>query len=274
MQNEPGRDNQTFAYYAPDEVHGQTVAEFLQILCIFVGIGTTPLLSLRFPRFWIMGLALGLITCMIGLWLVVQIWRGKRNTALRQRLAALWYWFRRWRTDQEPTTTIASTENNMHTAVAQPAGKKHHSVLPLATIFIGFFTIILAGVTAYLQRLPDLANEHLIAIYYSAPAILLWIAAEIVYLYPFLIVKPKRWAEISGIGRSLTKVISALLLWVYLGLETGLDNIYWMYLGSMILALISLLLGQNSRRQMQNRQHDLKRQQKNKVTVEIPQTTN
>lgn len=276
MQVEVNVEEPLFTYYSSRNVHGETIAELLQIFCIFVGIGTLPLIGEQDPRFLFVRYGLGLVTLIGGLWLVIQnvpryVFRY-RYAAFLRRFGRLRERFRVLRSRGSTTAVSPQSENNVSDATAvarlRQNDKQRLTILPTATILISLFTLILAEVT---RQTSQTENGHLIAIYYSAPAILLWIAAEIFYIYPFLGVKPQRAVEVTGILRSLTKIVSALFLWVYLGLATGLDNITWMIYFSIVLALLSLVLGHISLWQKQKRALELK-QQAEKRAIEFPQT--
>lgn len=249
-----------FEYFVPSRRVSLWAAELAQLLCVFIGIGATPGLRLRFDWFWVIGLLLGLTAMVIGIVIAVHLIRtraaaqpdsGPPRPSLRTRFAAGWRRLRHGRSSP-----------------VQP--RPPRVVLPLATILIGLFTVLPAAVAAIVQRIPIIDDEHLVAMFFSGPAILLWIAAEGFYFYPRLVSKPKRTAELTGMARSITKTISALLLWVFLGLSFGMDGIGWMFVVSIGLAVISLILGTIADRQaarLEQQQDALERAQQQVQTA-------
>lgn len=256
-----------FAYYLKHAQRSLWTAEIVQLLCIYVGIGATPFLRRLTPWFWAAGIALGLVAVVVGVAIAWQVRRlrarrqptavhptSAARPALLQRLLAPFHRLasrlRRRRAAPEASSSFRARAEDASSDMPPRV------VLPAATILIGVFTVIPAAVAAFVQWNPVIDDEHLVAMFFSGPAILLYIAAEGFYFYPRLVEKPKRTAEIAGMARSLTKSISALLLWVYLGLAFGMDGIGWMFWTSIALAGASLVLGTLANRQSLRRQQE------------------
>jgi hypothetical protein len=70
---------------------------------------------------------------------------------------------------------------------------------------------------------------NLLVIYFSTPAILIWAGGQAVRLYPHWVVRPKHLPQISGLLGSGMQLLSALLLWVHLGMDTGIEVSTWMF---------------------------------------------
>lgn len=110
-------------------------------------------------------------------------------------------------------------------------------LLPAITISIGVF-IMLPAVIALLMQLNHVKNPDLMAMYFSTPALLLWIAAEGVYFYPHFKTEPKRRPQVMGMLKSTLEILSALVLWVFLGLRFGGPGDYdWLFWIGTVLAI-------------------------------------
>ncbi len=114
-------------------------------------------------------------------------------------------------------------------------------LLPLLAL-IGVFLLVPALAALVFYKSP-VSNLDLILLYFSAPAILAWVIGELVYCFPKIIVRPKHTPEIAGILKSCLQVLSALLLWIFLGLAIGQVEFTWMLWLSIGLALAGLLCG-------------------------------
>lgn len=237
--------NPTFQYSTPGDNQGQIIGELAKILGILLGIGATPFLGeWTQDWFWVVGLAAGLITFGVGFFYAVrQAPVRKRGSALVTRGAAFlrrqFAWLKTkvlfWR--ERPV----EAEELTPVPTARPQDEPHQAdepwiLWPLFTMGIGLFIAVPAIVAG-------LTGSQDIAMYFSTPAILLWIAGEGFYFYPYFIVKPKRTPEIAAMLRSSLQVLSALLLWVFLGLAAGMAGISWMIGLGAGLAVAGLILG-------------------------------
>ncbi|MCB9423127.1 MAG: hypothetical protein H6667_25235 [Ardenticatenaceae bacterium] len=226
-------------------IRGGFVVEAAKIVGILAGIGATPLLQDQLGWFWAVGLAAGVLPVAAGIYYLVQqrqrgrIVKGKAPAGFRDRMARwgqriwsglkiavqFWRWQERWQAGKEERR------------------QRPLPLLPILTILIGFFIFIPAGIAFFIQRSALHQNVGLAASYFNAPAILLWITGEGFYVYPHFIIRPKHWPQISGLLKSGLQIISALLLWVFLGVSISLENANWMLWASLITAVAGFVLG-------------------------------
>lgn len=231
-------------YSDENDSRGELAVEAAKIVGILAGIGATPLLQEQFRWFWAVGLVAGVLPIAAGIYYLVRQRRREKNakekvpTSLRERLARwgqriwsglknavqFWRWRERWWGESEKR-------------------QRPLTLLPIFTIFIGFFILVPAAIAFFMQRSSLHQNVGLVASYFSAPAILLWITGEGFYLYPHFVVRPKHWPQISSLLKSGLQIISALLLWVFLGVSISLENANWMLWVSLITAVAGFVLG-------------------------------
>ncbi len=258
-------------YNDPHDTLELVACELAKILGILAGIGATPFLRERLERFWLAGVAAGGIVIAVGLVFLARRYRRERPglfQGLRELPGRLlnglrrgWAWIRAHLPGQRKASTAglggsgaplpqpapaAAGISSLETASAQPATTRpapaHPLVLlPYLTVLIGLFILVPAAATSGLQNDPIL-NLDLIAIYFSAPAILIWAIGEVPYFFSKAVVRPKNAAVIAGILKSGLQVLSAILFWVFLGLAIGMQEFTWMLWGASALALAGLVL--------------------------------
>jgi hypothetical protein len=110
------------------------------------------------------------------------------------------------------------------------------------TMASGIFIVLAAVVVLILQR-NEIKQAGALAMYFSLPAIILWMVVESLQLYTNLLVKPKRLGQVAAIAASGAQLLGALLIWVYLGLILVLENINWMWLVAVVLVALGIALG-------------------------------
>jgi len=235
-------------YNDKNDSRGELAVEAAKIVGILAGIGATPLLQEQFSWFWAVGLVTGVLPIVAGIYYLARqrrrekIANGNASTSLRERftrwgqriwsglktVVQFWRWRERWREWQQGE---------------RERQQRPLTLLPLFTIFIGFFILVPAGIAFFMQRSSLHQNVGLVASYFNAPAILLWITGEGFHLYPHFVVRPKHLPQISGLLKSGLQILSALLLWVFLGVSISLENANWMLWVSLITAVAGFVLG-------------------------------
>ena len=230
------------------DYRGEFVVEAAKIVGILAGIGATPLLQEQFHWFWVVGLVAGILPIVAGIYYLARerrrekIAKGEAPAGFRERLARwgqriwsglkiviqFWRWPERWR---EWRRTKGERQERPLT------------LLPIFAISIGFFILIPSAIAFFMLRGSLHQNVGLVASYFNAPAILLWITGEGFNIYPHFLVRPKHWPQISGLLKSGLQIISALLLWVFLGVSISLENANWMLWVSLITAVAGFALG-------------------------------
>jgi hypothetical protein len=139
-------------------------------------------------------------------------------------------------------------------AAALPA--RPRVLLPYLTLATGLFLFLPAILVAVLlpARIPNLDQ---IAIYFSAPALLVWLLGEIPYLVPKIVAKPWDIPILSGVLKSALQALGAVLVFVFLALVIGQEQHPGLLYGGLGLALVGLALGYHSeageRRRQQTR---------------------
>lgn len=227
---------------------------------ILAGIGVPPQLHDLLNRHWLPGVLIG--AALIGVGILFIIRRYKPRLAMSefinflqgisiQRMELLF---------QRMYNFLRKQLNPIHDAVAvgPPTGKTAISaplnesmagsgtgsviVLPFLVILIGIFITTPTAMVTILQ-VWKITNLDLLAVYFSAPAILFWIIGELVYFFPRITIKPKHLAEYAGLLKSAFQIISALLLWSYLGLTITNEGFEWMFWAALALGTAGLLIG-------------------------------
>ena len=231
-----------YIFYLPNNDYaGLLTAEHSKILGILIGIGATPFLRERFDWFWIVGLVVGLLTILIGGALAIRYApKPERPTGIWARI--------KWAGAclLAPFKHVNATVRHRQQDESKPL-----ILLPYLTVAIGFF-IALPALTAWFVQWGELVNPDLIEMYFGGSAIFLWILGEGFFFYPYFIVKPKRIREFSGMARSILLISSAIFIWVFLGLDIGLEGINWLFWAGILFALVGLLLSFATLRMVRN----------------------
>ncbi len=255
-------------------------SELVKILTILLGIGLPALLRGRWAGLWLVGAAAGLLGIVFGLFFLLR--RARRQLAAldsAQPPAVDSPSAGQEKTPDQPgaAQAVGSAPNPQPDTnpPAKPAGWTarfaqawqrlvgwmgvqfaalrrllnallHPShpltALPAVVVLTGVF-IFVPAVSAALFKQLNVSNFDLIEIYFSSPAVLVWIIGELVYVFPRLVARPKHFSAVAGIVRSVLQVLAALLLWIFLGLSIGraaLALLLWLSIG---LALAGLLCG-------------------------------
>jgi hypothetical protein len=238
------------------------ICELANAAGITAGIGAVPLLNERMPdHFWMVQAAVGALVTAVGLYslesatprlvpFVKRLPAGLRNlTAALRRLPAfmsrLWGWIRQRLARPKNAPSISEPikpdhANSGSTALATqpPPGR---ILLPYLTLSIGLFILF----PAVLARLLPLWETDPVgtALYFSAPAILIWGMAEIAYIYQKVAVFSRNSAMITGIVKSSLKVMSAVLIFVLAALEQVNEGHNLLLLIGTGLALGGLVVG-------------------------------
>ncbi|HEX7976901.1 MAG TPA: hypothetical protein VF498_21010, partial [Anaerolineales bacterium] len=113
--------------------------------------------------------------------------------------------------------------------------------LPSLTIAMGVF-VLLPAVIALLAQAQSLENPARIAAFFSAPVLLLWITAEAVYFAHFNQSGLPGLPRLLGMLASAVQALSAVILWIFLGLSLGLQGMEWLFWVGAGLALLGAVL--------------------------------
>jgi predicted flap endonuclease-1-like 5' DNA nuclease len=140
----------------------------------------------------------------------------------------------------------------------------------IQTVGVGAFALV-AGLGAWIVNATEIENGLAIALYLSAPVILVWALVECVQLYGFILLTvrlagdesraaavarrleylqpygfvpsdQKRWTAFAGIGKAALRIIGGLILWVYVSLSVGLPNLLLMFVIGAALVVLGMLL--------------------------------
>lgn len=244
-----------FIYSDPADTRGELVTEIAKIIGILLGIGATAWLRERLTLFWLLGASMGVLTICAGIYYwgrqsmrsyaaqgnlsagkpAFRTWLKEITRQFRNRLKAIWP-----RRGNNANSVSATNRAQKQEAIEK---KRIITVLPIITILIGIL-ILLPAVAAFgFRRLAAVDQAGLVAVYFSGPAILLWLLGEGVYMYPHFLVTPKHRPQILGIAKSACQIVSALFLWVYLGVGIGMSHTSWMFFLSAGLAGLGFILG-------------------------------
>jgi hypothetical protein len=114
-------------------------------------------------------------------------------------------------------------------------------------MLIGLFLLLSAVLVACLQSSWAKGLEQgalaQIAMYFSAPALLVWVIGEIPYVIPKIVVKPWDGSTITGVLKSGLQALGAVLVWVFLALALVRKEQFWLLYGGLGLALVGLVFG-------------------------------
>lgn len=276
-QNKPAA---VLQYSDPDDRREVIVNELTKILSVLLGLGAVPLLERRVDWFWAAGLAAGVLAVGVGLFFIYRRARRRRKQAvdpggragLRARLqnfgravgrafGRAWAWIKsKWPFRRRAAAAPETGEDGPPAAGSPAAAPSEPAptngmmavlrgdatgtviLLPYLTLWIGIFIFIPSVVAALLQRMGYLRTD-LVLVYFSAPALLVWIGGEGFYFFPRFSTRPRRAPEILGILKSLLIVLSAALLWIFLGLEIGTPGVDWLHRSAIGLAVAGAILG-------------------------------
>ena len=249
-------------YNDPLDTFELVACQLANVVGILAGIGAIPFLRDRQVRFWTVEAAVGVIVIAVGLFFLVRRACRQRQAGgapgLFQRLLAFlrrlagslrhtWAWARshlpgrRKVADRQVAGKISAAENPL-SVVANQDPARDLVLLPYLTVLIGGFVLLPAALVASLQYVP-VPNLDQIAMYFSAPAILIWMIGEIPNIFPKLAVRPKSSSIVTGMLKSGLQVLSAVLVWVFLGLARGREEHPWLLVSAIGLALGGLVLG-------------------------------
>lgn len=134
-------------------------------------------------------------------------------------------------------------------------------LLPYQMLLIGLFILLPAALVActhsFWAKSLEPAALGQIAVYFSTPALLIWVLGEFPYAFAKIVVQPWNGSIITGVLKSGLQVLSAMLVWVFLALSLAGVEYAWPLFGGLGLALAALVLGFASeaieRRSSQNR---------------------
>lgn len=225
----------------------EMVVEGAKILGILGGIGAVPLLhDAGIQWFWAVGMiASFLVLAASAFYLIRHALRtydfGDEEQSLWRKVGHLLrhkgrrFWQRVRQRIRQPAETIEE-----ETAITEQG---RILIVPYLNILIGIFILATAVTAFFIQRSRGVMNPQLVEIYFGAPALLLWIVGEGIYFYPHFLVRPKHLPQIFALLKSILQVISALFLWVFLGLSIGMDHNNWMLWFSLITAVLGALVG-------------------------------
>lgn len=240
-------------YSDPEDPGNEYITEFAKIGGILIGIGAAPILQEQVSWFWAVGLSVGIITILAacGYWLRQSLRSFQPGSKTLSRTNKVLYWFR-----ESVKTAFQSVSSrirqiwergNKNDRGAEKHVSEHPSrivtVLPIVTFLIGSLIIIASLVAYLLQSQPQIINAGAMSLYFSAPAVLLWMIGEVVDLYPHFLVIPKHRPQVLGIAKSGLQIASALFLWVYLGVAIGMERAAILLLISAIMAIAGAGLG-------------------------------
>lgn len=244
---------------------------------IGVGIGALPLMRERLAsRFWMAEAAAGVLCIAVGLFFLER--RSHRllpflksllaflrrlpssfkrlNTMLRSLPAFIrlaWDWIRfhlpgRRKTSPAPvshaTPPVKVSQPTAASAAAPAAASDAASParLPYLTMWIGLFIFFPALFAASLQHFQP-PDPDLIAIYFSTPALLIWVIGEVPYILPRIVVRPWDGAILTAILKSGSTGLSAVLIYVFLGLALVKAEHPGLLFAGLGLALLALVFG-------------------------------
>ena len=221
-------------YSDPDDRLETLVSELAKIFGILTGIGIIPFLRGWLAGYWFVGVAVGLLLLAVGGFFILR--RAQRQLIKPDNPPVPANFSARWRLWQAAVRSLLAALLDSGQSLV---------LLPVVVALIGVFIFAPAALTGLFQQL-KVTNSALIETYFSAPAILVWIIGELVYVFPRVVTRPRHRAEIMGIARSILQILSGLVLWVFLGLTmagAGLLSMLWWAIG---LALVGLLCGLGS----------------------------
>jgi hypothetical protein len=225
------------------------------VLGILVGLGGASLMPEDSPWRWRMGLGGGILAA--GAALAYLLWPALRTgipkllRELRSITAKVWTWIPVVRFQKRfPWLSVSRRQASAASSNAPvPASPGKRTVIAWEVwqgLLVGA-CLILPALVARLLGLHSHGNGNLLVIYFSTPAIILWAGWEAMGLYPHWIVRPKHLPQISGLLGGGMQLLGALLLWVHLGMDTGIEVSTWMFWLSVALAAGGILLNITSR---------------------------
>jgi hypothetical protein len=267
-------------YHDPHDSLELVTCELARILGITAGLGAIPLLRDRPVPFWIVEAAAGAIVIAVGGFFLARRARRQQPTTptpglLRRLVSSLkrlpdllrrvpaffrrmFEWLRtrlpgrrKVATVPVPAETPPSEETpKVDTPVETPSASapaaslpaRPRVLLPYLTLATGLFLFLPSILVAALQpaRIPNL---DLVAIYFSAPALLVWLLGEIPYLLPKIVTKPWDAPILSGVLKSVLQALAAMLIFAFLALVIGQEQHPGLLYGGLGLALVGLALG-------------------------------
>lgn len=255
--------------------------QLANLVGIAAGIGVLPLLSDYLPiPFWKAEMLVGVLCILVGLiflerrtprllpFLKRMFGFLRRLPSIFKRLIAFlrglpallrraWDWIRRHlpgrrkgSPEQVSPETPAVKESPPEAAPSTASDtipQVHQLVLlPYMTLLIGLLILLPAILVDWLHPL-EVLDQNLdlvyIAVYFSAPALLIWVVAEIPYILPKIVVKPWDGSVVTGLLKSGLQALGAVLVWVYLALSLGKEEHTWLLFGGLGLALMGLIFG-------------------------------
>jgi hypothetical protein len=172
----------------------------------------------------------------------------RRRFALKLNFSWLQGWVKKLTTRRPPTTPKASAAEALETTtphLSMPRIEEVSGVWPWRvnlTMASGVFIVLAAVVVLILQR-NEVKQAGALAMYFSLPAIILWMVVESLQFYTNLLVKPKRLGQVVAIASSGAQLLGALLIWIYLGLILVLENMTWMWLVAVGLVTVGIAFG-------------------------------
>jgi MFS family permease len=215
------------------------------VLGILLGLGGASLMPEDSTWRWLLGLGGGLLAAGAALafllWPVLKTGIPGLLQRSRAALAALWtrapsIKFQR----RFPWLSIARREAAAATAPAEERPAiRNRQPLPWDVwqgLLIGA-SLLLPALIVRLLGLHSHGSGNLLVIYFSTPAILLWAGGQAASLYPHWMVRPKHLPQISGLLGGGMQLLGALLLWVHLGMDSGIEVSTWMFWLSAALAV-------------------------------------
>ena len=227
---------------------------------ILAGIGAPPQLHDLIDRHWLPGFLIGGALIFIGLLFIIRRYKPRFDKSFfnnifhafsSQRLELILHrMYNYLRRQLYPNRNAVEVDiPATSTAIPSPLKESPDSppttaiiLLPFLVILIGLFIAAPTAMVTILQ-VWKISNLDLLAVYFSAPAILFWIIGELVYFFPRITIKPKHLAEYAGLLKSVIQIFSALFLWSYLGLSITNEGFEWMFWAALCLGIAGLLLG-------------------------------
>ncbi len=215
------------------------------VLGILLGLGGASLMPGDSPWRWLLGVGGGLLAAGAALasllWPVFKTGIPRLLQRSRATLAALWS--RAPAIKFQPRFPWLIVSRREAAAVTAPAEERpairDRQPLPWDVwqgLLVGA-SLLLPALIARLLGLHSYGNGNLLVIYFSTPAILLWAGGQAASLYPHWVVRPKHLPQISGLLGGGMQLLGALLLWVHLGMDTGIEVSTWMFWLSAALAI-------------------------------------
>lgn len=229
-----------------DSLRESAFSEMVCAVCVMAGSGALPLLYAALGgHFWVVQAAAGLLAACAGQYALERQTRRlvpflTGFPAALARLARLLFRTVRRQPDLAPSVEPEQPSD----PVTEEKTANQDWFLPsleLATGLVIIFAAILAGA---LHALGVSRPDPVVAsVYFSSPALLVWLLGELAYLLPRITVTPWNGAAFLAVLKSGLKALAGALVVAYLALWMGGREATGLFWGAAGLALASLAFG-------------------------------